>query len=178
MNNSPTFYSQSNVSRKRNLYSSTEADDVVYGSKPSKSLKYTTLAESDDDEALQISEPSQEVADFIASIQYQNASVSTQFDTLTMSKGLQKGVKYNIVDIRTIDTRYGDRQVWKLQKCDGEKEFTEVWTPYSASKHVTDSDGSLCERKKALMLQTILHYRGFEGPADRPTRYILHFLAH
>ena len=177
MNNSPSFYSRSRDTRKRPQYSSTEADDAVYGSKLSKSLKYTPLVESDD-EGLQISELSQEVVDFIADIQYQNASGSTQYDALTMAKALQKGTKYNIVDIRAVDTRYGDRQVWKVQKRNGEKEFTEVWTPYSASKHVTDTEGAVCERKKALMLQTILHYRGFEGPAERPTRYILDFLAH
>ena len=94
---------------------------------------------------------------------------------LPMTKALQMESKYRILSIRAMDTKLGLKQVWNLQQI-GDTEVTEVWAPYSASKHIMNPMGQICEKKKSLMMQLLLLYKGYEGPASCPTRYKFDFV--
>ena len=92
-----------------------------------------------------------------------------------MAKALKKDTKYRILDIQVKETIYGARQVWTLRKL-GETEDLRVWTPSSIACLVTDNVGAVCERKKTLLMQLILHFKDYSGPVERPFRYNLEFL--
>jgi hypothetical protein len=169
-----SFYS-TGQGKKRPQHEYSDEEEPSYGSRGNKSKKYSALDDSGDD-FLQIKEPAGDVAAFLIDIQNQNAANSGEVSIQAMSKALEKGSRYNILSIREIETKYGRNQAWKLQKC-GEAAVVEVWCPYSAAKHVSDTDGTVSEHKKALMLQLVLHYRGFTGSKERPSRYNIDFLA-
>jgi hypothetical protein len=168
------FYS-TGQGKKRSQQEYSDEEDLSYGSRGNKSKKYSALDDSGDD-VLQILEPASDVAAFLTNIQNQNAANSGEASIQAMSKVLEKGARYNILNIREIETKYGRNQAWKLQKS-GEVAVVEVWCPYSAAKHISDTDGTVSEHKKALMLQLIMHYRGFTGSKERPSRYNIDFLA-
>lgn len=166
-----------------NLYSSRHGKHLQSENHMEESLRYRSLTSTppsyskyvdSDDESLQIVTPSKEVASFLADIQ--KTTKPTPPIIFTMSRILQKDQRYNILNVREVETKYGRKQVWKLQKI-GDDVTVEVWTPYSASKHITDSNGTICEHRKSLLLQTVLKYNGFDGGMDQPTRYKLDFLA-
>ena len=170
-----SFYSAGPLKKRFQQEYSDGEEELSYGSRGNKNRKYSALGDSDAD-LLQIQDPVREVAAFLTDIQNQNAVSSGEVSIQAMSKALEKGCRYNILDIREMETKYGRNQAWKLQKC-GEIATVEVWCPYSSAKHVSDTDGGVSERKKALMLQLVLHYRGFTGSKERPSRYNIDFLA-
>jgi hypothetical protein len=174
MDNMSSFYSAVPL-RKRPQRSYSEDEETGYGSRGATNGQYSALGDSDTD-LLQIQDSTSEVAAFLSNIKNQNAASSGEISIQAMSKALEQGQRYNILDIRELETKYGRNQVWKLQKC-GEVAAIEIWGPHSVAKHVAEADGSVNPQKKALMLQLVLHYKGFTGSKERPERYNVDFLA-
>ena len=174
MDNMSSFYSAVPL-RKRPQRSYSEDEETGYGSRGVTNGQYSALGDSDTD-LLQIQDATSEVAAFLSNIKNQNAASSGEISIQAMSKALEQGQRYNILDIRELETKYGRNQVWKLQKC-GAVAAIEIWGPHSVAKHVAEADGSVNPQKKALMLQLVLHYKGFTGSKERPERYNVDFLA-
>ena len=94
-------------------------------------------------------------------------------NTVPIKEALRVGEMYDVIDIQTVNTRHGSRQVWSLKGTE-DGTLKKVFSCADLDQFTVDDDGDLNQQDRSDMIKLIrLVYKGQDG---EPSKYSFEFL--
>ena len=130
-------------------------------------------SDSDEEDVADVPTPRTSLLSRIRAAKSGGEKSCRRVNTVPIKEALRVGEMYDVIDIQTVNTRHGSRQVWSLKGTE-DGTLKKVFSCADLDRFTVDDDGDLNQQDRSDMIKLIrLVYKGQDG---EPSKYGFEFL--